>query len=88
MNPAPGDIHDTVRQYILSEFLPGESPDKLEGSTPLITSGILDSIGTVKLVSFLEETYSVELEAHEISVDLLNTIDDIVGLVREKRGAG
>lgn len=79
------EITATTKAYILSEFLPGESPESLENTTPLITSGILDSIGTVKLVSFLEEQYGIELEAHEMGVDLLNTLDDIAALVISKR---
>ncbi len=79
------EITAAVKAYILSEFLEGESPDSIQGSTPLITSGVLDSIGTVKLVSFLEEKYGVELEAHEINVDLLNTLDDIAQLVMDKQ---
>lgn len=86
MQAEAGDIAVATKAYIIGEFLPGESPESLENATPLITSGILDSIGTVKLVSFLEETYGIELEAHEMSVDLLNTIDDIVRLVQAKRG--
>ena len=77
-------IIDAARSYIIHEFLPGEPPDSLGISTPLITSGILDSIGTVKLVSFLEEEYGIQLEAHEMGVDLLNTLDDIASLVLSK----
>ena len=80
-------LHAAVKAYILSEFLEGESPDSIQGTTPLISSGVLDSIGTVKLVSFLEEKYGIELEAHEINVDLLNTLDDIAKLVMEKQKA-
>ena len=82
------DVTTTVRDYILEECLQGDDPAALKGDTPLITSGVLDSIGTVRLVSFLEEKYNVEFEAHEISVDLLNTIDDIVRAVQSKRSPG
>lgn len=82
---SPEAIHDTVRSYILKEFLPGESPEKLTDSTPLITTGILDSLATLKLVSFLEETYGIELKAHEVREDNLNTISAIAGFVRAKQ---
>ena len=80
------EIIEGTRTYIIREFLPGESPDSLTTTTPLITSGILDSIGTVRLVSFLEEEYGVQLEAHEMGVDSLNTLADIAQLVVSKRG--
>lgn len=85
MNESAEDIAARTRTYLLDEYLPGESPDSLGNSTPLITSGVLDSIGTVKLASFLEGAFGIELEAHEMSVDLLNTIDDITKLVLSKR---
>jgi acyl carrier protein len=76
----------TVKQYILQEFLPNEDPSELQGATPLITSGILDSIATLKLVSFLEETFGITVAAHEASVEHLNTIADIATLVSSKQG--
>ena len=85
MNEKAEEVAARTRTYLLDEYLPGESPESLGNSTPLITSGILDSIGTVKLASFLEGEFGIELEAHEMSVDLLNTIDDIAKLVLSKR---
>lgn len=78
------DIIPVVKRYILDEFLPGENPDELTESVPLITDGILDSLATLRLVSFLEECYNIELQAHETSVDYLNTLTDIAALVRSK----
>jgi acyl carrier protein len=76
-------ISRDVQAYILQEFLPGENPDNLTESTPLMTGGILDSIGSLKLVRFLEEKYGLQVEAHEIAVNL-NTIADIASLVHSK----
>jgi acyl carrier protein len=78
------EIKNTVRGYILDEFLPGEDPNALTDSTPLLTGGILDSIATLKLVSFLEGQFKIELAPHETDADHLDTIDDITALVRSK----
>jgi acyl carrier protein len=79
------DIRESVRNFILNEFLPGEAPDLLTDATPLVTGGILDSIATLKLASYLESQFGIQLQAHEMSVDHLNTISDIVKLVRSKQ---
>jgi acyl carrier protein len=79
-------IKETIKAYILKEFLPGEDPEELTDSTPLITGGILDSIATLKLVTFLEERYGFTLQAHEADVDNLNTLSDILNLVLSKKG--
>lgn len=80
-----GSIKDIVKAYILEEFLPGESPELLTDSTPLVTGGILDSIATMKLAGYLEDQFHIKLEAYEMSVDHLNTISDIVQLVQSKQ---
>lgn len=77
-------IKADVKDYIMDEFLPGEDPDDLTDDLPLITGGILDSIATVKLVGYLEETYDVKFQAHEMSADYLDTLDDIAAIVEEK----
>ncbi len=77
-------IAQTVKSYILEQFLPGENPDALMETTPLISGGILDSISTIKLVSFLEEQYKIEFDAHEINADHLDTVGDIVSIVGTK----
>lgn len=82
----PDDIRHAVKEFILAEFLPGEDPDELTESTPLITGGILDSIATMKLVLFIEDRYGVTLEAHETDPEHLDTIADIAHLVRSKQG--
>ena len=77
------DIRSEVRSYILDEFLPDSEPDELEDSMALTSGGILDSIATVKLVTFLEEEYGVEVEAHEMGD--LDSVDEIVTLVESKQ---
>ena len=77
-------ISGTVKTYILEEFLPGENPAALTGTTPLITGGILDSLATLRLVAFLEQQFHIQLEAHETMVDYLDTIASITELVRSK----
>ncbi len=81
------EIKANVKEYILKKFLPGENPDMLEDSTPLITGGVLDSISTVELVAFLEEQYGVEFEAHEMSADHLDTLETIAATILAKSGA-
>lgn len=75
----------TVREFILEQFLPGESPDKLTQTTPLFTSGLLDSIASLQLVTFLEQSFGIRVAAHEVVPDNLNTLDSIAAFVRRKQ---
>jgi acyl carrier protein len=82
--PSVQEVKNIVKGYILQEFLPGENPAQLTDSTPLITGGILDSLGTIKLVAFLEQRFQIQIQAHETMVDYLDTITDIAQLVSSK----
>ncbi|HSJ15974.1 MAG TPA: acyl carrier protein [Longimicrobiales bacterium] len=78
------DVARTVRDYILETRLPGEKPDSLTLSTPLMSGGILDSLATLDLITFLEERYGIEFEARETDVDHLGTLADISRTVNAK----
>ena len=81
------NVKDTIRDYILREYLPGESPANLTDETPLRTSGILDSMATLNLVTFLEESFGITIDAHETGIDQFDRIADIATLVAQKQGA-
>ena len=78
------EIGQTIRNFILTNYLPGESPDNVRDDTALRTSGILDSLATLKLISFLEEHYGIEVQAHETDVDNFDRLGDIVAFVERK----
>ena len=82
------DVKETIRQYILTTYLPGESAANLSDDTPLRSSGILDSLATLSLVSFVEREFGIELEAHETGIDTFDRIEDIAALVARKKSGG
>lgn len=80
------NVRDIVRRFILDNFLPGEDPANLTDTTELKESGILDSLSTLKLVTFLEEQFKVEFEADDLDAGNLSTLENIERLVRSKQG--
>ena len=81
----PQEIQGKVKAFILREFLDGEDPGALTPTTQMFTTGILDSIATLKLIAFLEKEFDISIEAHEADAQNLDTLDDIVRLVTSKR---
>lgn len=78
-------IADTIRQFILQRYLPGESPANLPNDLPLRSTGVLDSLATLGLISFLEQEYRISVDAYETDVDNFDRIDDIAAFVVRKR---
>src|SRR5258708_35691987 len=73
----PEDIKKTVRDFILTTYLAGESPENLPDDTPLQSTGILDSLPTVGLVKFLEHEFGIELDLEDTSIERFERLDDI-----------
>lgn len=74
----PQDIKTTVKTFILNEYLPGEDP-ALTDDTPLMTTGILNSIAVVKMVTFLENQFGITIKPHESVVENMNTLWTLSG---------
>jgi acyl carrier protein len=79
------DVTAALRKYILERHLQGELPANLTEDTPLLSSGILDSMAVLELASFIESEFGVELTASDTMSEAFDRLKDIVSLV-ERRG--
>ena len=77
-------LKDTIREFIVSNYLPGEALENLKDDTPLLSSGILDSLAALGLVSFIEKKYGVELDVYDTSIEQFDRIEDIARAVGRK----
>ncbi len=74
-------VKQTLRSYILEEFLPGEDASQLQNDTGLISGRILDSLATLQLTQFLQDRFDVEVRPEEMTEEYLDTIDRIADLI-------
>ena len=80
------DIRDRLRGFIASELVFSEDPDQIGDST-LLLGGAVDSLGLMRLVSFIEDEFTVSIDDDEVTPDNFRTISDIVRLVDHKVGS-
>jgi acyl carrier protein len=78
------EIKTAIRQFIAENVLLGVHQARIEDATPLVTGGLIDSIGMIGLVAFLEAQFEVEFEPREINVHNLDTLEQIEELIRKK----
>ena len=67
-----------IKEFILQEFLVGANPDELTEDTPLIDSGIVDSMAMIKLVVFIEERFGKTID---VDAEKLSSIQNIAGAI-------
>jgi len=76
-----------VRRFIVDNFLFGTNGDVLSPEDSLIEKGLIDSTGVLELVAFIQETFQICVEDHEIVPANLDSIGKIATFVRLKKGA-
>lgn len=59
----------------------------VDSDTLLLDEKVIDSMGVIELVAFLEETYKVEFMDDDLTVDNFKTIGSISNLLVSKMGA-
>jgi acyl carrier protein len=79
------DAADRIRDFIKQEILFEETTATLEDDTPLL-NGVMDSLGLMQLVAYLEEEFDVEIDDGDMTADHFRTVKDIEQLVNEKVG--
>jgi len=80
-------ITDLVRAYLNREFFQGESVAALGVDQPLVSSGLLDSVATLKLVLYVEEQFHITIDSADIADGQLDTLKSIALLIQCKLDA-
>jgi acyl carrier protein len=76
------EMKEKIRRYIISEYLE-DGDAELDYDTPIIASGIVDSMSMMSLITFLEATYKISIPDEKVSPERFYSINKIVELVNE-----
>lgn len=80
-------IRESVRRFLLETSLRGERPENVADDLRLRSSGILDSLATIRLIAFVEKRFAIEILPHETGIDRFDTIADVAALIGRKVAA-
>jgi acyl carrier protein len=83
MNMTGNHVSMQIRKFILDKF-PLARKQQIKDSDPLLESGVLDSLGVLDLVSFVEQEFSVHVADEELVPENFQTIDRIAAFVESK----
>jgi acyl carrier protein len=70
-----------IKEYIINTFMNGEGG--FEDDDQLFETGIIDSIGFIKLLSYIETTFNTPLDISEFTIES-GTINGIMALLDDK----
>jgi acyl carrier protein len=79
-------VEQEIRTFLVENFSLGGDINRLAGSRSLTERGIIDSVGIVEVLTFLETQYDISINDDETVPENIDTIDNIVRFVGMKRG--
>jgi acyl carrier protein len=74
---------ETVRKFIIDEFLFGED-DGFKDDASFMETGLIDSMGIMELVAFLEKSFQIKIEDHELIPQNLDSLSQIQAFLNFK----
>lgn len=78
------NIEATLERFIIDELMMGNGQTKVDPDQSLVSSGVLDSLALLRLISFIEDQFGVTIEDDEVIPDNFQTINVMKALVEEK----
>lgn len=74
----------TLSQDMLIDYLRNSlnMDDPIAGDTELFSTGMMDSVGMVGLIAFVEENTGLRVQPNDVTLDNFDTIDAILAYVR------
>jgi acyl carrier protein len=78
-------LKDQIREFIQAQLAEPKGITSFTDDESLMESGVIDSLGIFRLVSFLEEDLRVRVSDEEINAETLKSVNTIEELVLRKR---
>lgn len=78
-------MESIINDYISRELINRQELLPLRSDTPLIESGILDSLALLSLLVFLENQFNISVDDFEVIPENFNTIDAICTYIRTRQ---
>ena len=75
-----------IIDFIIMELCEDKTVEQLRDDEPLIESGIIDSLGVLKLITFLDETFGIIPLEEELNPETFSSVNSIWDFVERKKG--
>ena len=80
------DIESQIRNYIIKNLLFSSNGYHYSDDTSFLEEGIVDSVGIMELVSFVEDSFGVPVADSDITPDNFDSVSRLSGYICRKTG--
>ena len=78
------EINAQIQNFIAHNLLFSDNGFAYDDDDSFLQEGIVDSVGVMDLVSFVEENFNIAVDDHEIVPDNFDSVNKLADYVRSK----
>jgi acyl carrier protein len=72
-----------IKRFIIANFARDVTPDELGSDLNLLDSGVVDSLGLLRLIAWVGDNYHIPVNDANVSPDDFSSIDAIRSFIEE-----
>ena len=80
------EIRKELRHFINSNFMVGEALRNFSDSDSFLRRGIIDSMGVVELLAFVQKQYGIKVAPAEVLLNNFDSLENLDRYIRAKKG--
>ena len=80
-------IERALREHVLARYVVGTTEDAFSSDEDLLASALVDSLGVLEIVSFVEDAFSVVVDDEDIVPDNFRSVRAMTRFVAAKRAS-
>ena len=78
-------MHQQIRDYIVENFLFGDTDTKFSDDDSFMENGFIDSTGILEVITYIEENFNFKIKDNELIPDNLDSINNLVRFITTKQ---
>jgi acyl carrier protein len=81
------EVESKLRHFITREIMFADDDNALDSNEPLLGSGIIDSLGIMRLVSFIEEEFDIVVPEDQLVPEHFQSVNRLASFVERLQTA-
>lgn len=85
MSGSETDIEQSLVGFIRTDLLGGRGPESLGPADDLLGSGLIDSLGVMRLIGFIQEHLGVTVPPGDVTIEHFMTVGHICSYLESRQ---
>jgi acyl carrier protein len=79
------ELEEHIRKYVTENLLYVDEDFKYDNDTSFINEGLIESMGVMELVTYVQSEFDITVEQQEVTPDNFDSVNNLVAFIRRKQ---